>query len=123
MNAIVSRTSRIDGRGGNTNSFCAWYSFRMSFCSVPPSAARGTPAASAWATYMAKITAAGELIVIDVVTVAQVDAAVEVLHVGQGVDGHAAPADLALGHRVVGVEPHQRGHVEGGRQPVAAGAG
>jgi hypothetical protein len=41
----------------------------MSFCSVPPRRTRGTPAASAWATYMAKITAAGELIVIDVVMV------------------------------------------------------
>ena len=79
----MSRTSRIDGRGGKTNSFCAWYSFRMSFCSVPPSRARATPAFSAWATYMAKITAAGELIVIDVVIVAEVDAGVEVLHVGQ----------------------------------------
>ena len=67
MNVIVSRTNRIDGRGGNTNSFCAWYSFKMSFCNVPPSAARGTPAFSAWATNIAKITAAGELIVIDVV--------------------------------------------------------
>jgi hypothetical protein len=66
---MVSRTSRIDGRGGNTNSFCAWYSFKMSFCRVPPRRALDTPAASAWATYMAKITAAGELIVIDVVMV------------------------------------------------------
>ena len=64
---IVSRTSRIDGRGGNTNSFCAWYSFKMSFCSVPPSRARETPAFSAWATNIASSTAAGELIVIDVV--------------------------------------------------------
>ena len=67
VNSIVSRTSRIDGRGGKTNSFCAWYSFRMSFCSVPPSLARGIPARSAWATNIAKMTAAGELIVIDVV--------------------------------------------------------
>ena len=67
VNVIVSRTSRIDGRGGNTNSFCAWYSFKMSFCSVPPSCARETPAFSAWATNIASSTAAGELIVIDVV--------------------------------------------------------
>ena len=63
----MSRTSRMLWRGGKTNSFWAWYSFRMSFWSVPPSLARGTPAASAWATYMAKMTAAGELMVIDVV--------------------------------------------------------
>ena len=58
----------MHGRGGKTNSFCAWYSFRMSFCSVPPSRARSTPASSAAATYIAKTTAAGPLIVIDVVT-------------------------------------------------------
>ena len=67
MNVIVSRTSRIDGRGGKTNSFWAWYSLRMSFCSVPPSRARFVPAFSAWATNIASSTAAGELIVIDVV--------------------------------------------------------
>ena len=44
---IVSRTRRIEGRGGNTNSFCAWYSFKMSFWSVPPSRWRGVPAFSA----------------------------------------------------------------------------
>jgi hypothetical protein len=38
----------------------------------------------------------------------------------QGVDGDAAAADLALGHRGVGVEPEQRRHVERGRQAVAA---
>ena len=65
---MVSATSRIDGRGGKTNSFWAWYSFKMSFWSVPPRRARATPLCSATATYMAKMTAAGELIVIDVVT-------------------------------------------------------
>ena len=68
QNRIVSATSRNDGRGGNTNSFCAWYSLKMSFCSVPPSRARSTPDRSAAATYIAKSTAAGALIVIDVVT-------------------------------------------------------
>ena len=33
---IMSVTIRIDGRGGKTYSFCAWYSFKMSFWSVPP---------------------------------------------------------------------------------------
>jgi hypothetical protein len=49
-------------------SFWAMYSFRMSFWSVPPSRARGTPRRSATAMYMASITAAGELMVIEVVT-------------------------------------------------------
>ncbi len=66
--AMVSRTSRMLGRGGKMNSFWAWYSFRMSFWSVPPSRARSTPEPSAVATYMASSTAAGELMVIDVVT-------------------------------------------------------
>ena len=64
---MVSRTSRIDGRGGKTNSFWAWYSFRMSFWSVPPSRDRSTPARSACAMNIARMTAAGELMVIDVV--------------------------------------------------------
>jgi len=50
------------------NSFWAWYSFRMSFCSVPPRRSRATPTPSATATYMASRIGAGELIVIDVVT-------------------------------------------------------
>ena len=29
QNRMVSLTRRIEGRGGNTNSFCAWYSLRM----------------------------------------------------------------------------------------------
>jgi len=46
-NAMVSVTSRMDGSGGKMYSFCAWYSFRMSFCSVPRSRAIGTPCFSA----------------------------------------------------------------------------
>jgi hypothetical protein len=65
---MTSVTSRIDGRGGNTNSFWAWYSFRMSFWSVPPIRARSTPAFSALATYIERSTAAGALMVIEVVT-------------------------------------------------------
>ena len=50
------------------NSFCAWYSLRMSFWSVPPNAARGVPCRSALATNIASRIAAGPLIVIEVVT-------------------------------------------------------
>jgi hypothetical protein len=53
------------------NSFCAWNSLRMSFCSVPPSSRRAAPARSAAATNIAKIGAAGPLIVIDVVVAAK----------------------------------------------------
>ena len=65
--SIESTTSRIDGAGGKMNSFCAMNSFRMSFCSVPPSCDAGTPCFSATAMYMHSRIAAGELIVIDVV--------------------------------------------------------
>ena len=44
------------------------YSFRMSFCVVPPSAARGMPRFSAAAMYIAQMIAAGLLIVMEVVT-------------------------------------------------------
>ena len=67
VKAMVSRTRRIDGRGGKTNSFWAWYSFRMSFWSVPPRRDRSTPDRSACAMNMARMTAAGELMVIEVV--------------------------------------------------------
>ena len=67
VKAMVSRTSRIEARGGKTNSFWAWYSFKMSFCRVPPRRERSTPPSSAAAMNIAKITAAGELMVIEVV--------------------------------------------------------
>ncbi len=51
-------------------SFCAMYSFRMSFCSVPEIFFQSAPCFSATAKYIAQITAAGELMVIDVVTLA-----------------------------------------------------
>ena len=67
-NSIVSVTSRIEGSGGYRNSFCATNSFRMSFCSVPASCFRLTPRFSAAAMYIAQMGAAGELMVMDVVT-------------------------------------------------------
>src|SRR2546425_12116551 len=67
-NSNVSTTSRIEGSGGKIHSFCAWYSFRMSFWIVPRRRAHGIPRFSAFARYIAQITEAGELIVIDVDT-------------------------------------------------------
>ncbi len=50
-------------------SFCAMYSFRMSFWSVPETCRwMSTPCFSATARYIAKSIGAGELMVIDVVT-------------------------------------------------------
>ena len=45
------------------NSFWLWNSFRMSFCSVPPSVSQPMPRSLAMARYMAQITHAGPLIV------------------------------------------------------------
>ncbi len=53
------------------------------------------------------MTAAGELMVMEVVTFE------ENFHVCEGADGHAAFADFAFGERVVGVVAHQRGQVKG----------
>ena len=78
-------------------SFWAWYSFSMSFCSVPPSRRRSVPADSAAATYMAKQHGGRRVDGHRRGDGTQVDAGEEVLDVGQGVDGHAAPAHLALG--------------------------
>ncbi len=114
---IRSVTSRTDGTGGKMYSFWAWNSLRMSFWMVPPSAARGMPRRSAIATYIAITVAAGPLMVIEVVTAAEVDLGKQLVHVGQRVDGHAGPADLADRPRVVGVAAHQRRHVEGRREP------
>src|SRR5438477_12580842 len=66
QNAKMSVMSRIDGRGGKMYSFCAMNSFRMSFWIVPDSVFQLAPCFSATARYIAKIIAAGELIVIDV---------------------------------------------------------
>src|ERR1700680_1397952 len=66
--SITSVTKRIEGRGGNINSFCAMYSLRMSFCRVPERLFQVTPCFSATARYMAQITGAGELMVIETVT-------------------------------------------------------
>ena len=115
-NSIVSTTSRIEGSGGKRNSFCAMYSFRMSFCIVPPSAARGMPRFSAAAMYIAQMIAAGLLIVIEVVTWSSGMPSSRTLHVGQGRDRHAALAELADGLRRVGVVAVQGRHVEGDRE-------
>jgi hypothetical protein len=43
----MSSMSRRAGSGGNTQACCAWYSLRMSFCTVPRSLWNGTPCRSA----------------------------------------------------------------------------
>ena len=64
-------------------SFWAMYSLRMSFWSVPRSFARGMPRFSAAAMYIAQITGAGLLIVIEVVILSSGMPSKQDLHVGQ----------------------------------------
>ena len=59
---------RIEGRGGKIYSFCAMNSLRMSFWIVPDNCFQSARCFSATTRYIAKIIAAGELMVIDVVT-------------------------------------------------------
>ncbi len=56
------------GSGGNSHSFCAMYSLKMSVCSVPLSLVMSAPWRSAATRYITKAGTAGPLIVIDVVT-------------------------------------------------------
>jgi hypothetical protein len=67
QNSNMSPMIRRCGRGGKMNSFWAMYSLRMSVWRVPPSVFQLTPWRSAAARKNAKITAAGPLMVIEVV--------------------------------------------------------
>ena len=68
QNSIMSTTMRTAGSGGQIHSFWALNSLSMSFWIVPPTALQGTPWRSATARYMARMTDAVQLMVIDVVT-------------------------------------------------------
>src|SRR5574341_1224319 len=67
--AIMSVMILMEGRGGKIHSFWAMYSLRMSFWIVPPIRAGLTPCFSAVTMYMARRTAAGLLMVMEVATV------------------------------------------------------
>ena len=101
-------------------SFCAMYSFRMSFCKRA-----------------GNFFPVGALLFRDDEVhgpqnrggridghrdggLLQVDAVEEDLHVLERVDGDAALADFAFALRVVGVVAHQRGQIEGDRKAVSA---
>ena len=68
QNLKMSVISRIEGRGGKMYSFCAMYSLRMSFCSVPEIFFQSAPCFSATARYIARRIGAVELMVIETVT-------------------------------------------------------
>ena len=118
--SIRSPISRRCGSGPKSHSFWAMYSLKMSVCSVPLSRPVSTPARSAATSIMQKTGHGGAADRHRGGHLREVDALEEHLHVGGGVDRHAAVADLAEAARVVGVAAHQRGHVEGDREAAAA---
>ena len=65
---ILSVISLSEGFGGNIHSFWAIYSFKISFCIVPPNFSAAIPLFSAILTYIARMIAAGAFIVIETVT-------------------------------------------------------
>ena len=87
---------------------------------MPESVFQSAPCFSATARYIAQMAAAGELMVIEVVTSRKRNTVEQRLHVGQRTDGHAAFADFALGQRIVGVVAHQRRKIESHREPGLA---
>src|SRR3972149_3050569 len=90
----------MEGSGGKRNSFCAMYSFRMSFWIVPARRSREMPRFSAAAMYMAQMTAAGEVLVIEVAVPSGGRAPVWAVH---GFDGNSGVGHRALIVRLRGV--------------------
>ena len=112
----MSVTMRMDGRGGKTYSFCAWYSFKHVVLNRPAEPRAFTPASAAAATYIASTIAAGELIVIEVVTVAEVDAVEQIARRPRECrrlprSGPTSPS----AKWIIGVPAHQCRQVEGNR--------
>ena len=81
----------------------------MSFCSVPPSRARGVPAFSACRDEHREDRRRRRVDRHRRRRRTEIDPGVEVLHVGQRVDRHPAPTDLTQRHRIVGVQPSNVG--------------
>ena len=117
----VAHQAHARARAGNTNSFWAWYSFRMSFCSVPPSRARVDPDLLRGGDVHRQEHGGGRVDRHRRGDRPEVDVAVEVLDVREGVDRDTALPHLADRERVVRVAPHQGREVERGREPVAPG--
>src|SRR5271165_6109594 len=116
-------------------SFCAMYSFRMSFWMVPETFLRSAPCFSATARYIAHRTDAGELMVIETVVFSRSMPSKRISMSSS--ESMATPhlptspsqvrrchrfalADLAFAERMVAVVAHQRGQIEGDRESMAA---
>jgi hypothetical protein len=102
------------GRGGKIHSFWAMYSLRMSVWRVPSRTFQDTPCFSAAARKKAKRIAAGPEIVIEVVMSPR---GMPSNSVSKSTRESVATPQRRV--RVVGIAPHQRGHVEGDREAPA----
>ena len=98
----------------------AMYSLRMSFWIVPLTAVQGMPRSSATTRYIASSVDAVALMVIEVDTRSSGMPSQQRVHVLDGVDRDAHPADLAGGARGIGVDTHLRRQVEGDGEPGLA---
>ena len=113
-NSTVSITNRTEGRGGHIKVFWAANSFNMSFWIVPPSLFLGIPLFSAMAMYMAQITEAGGLMVMEVVirSMGKPSKRISISFRVSMATPHFPHSPLAMGEsRVV---THQGGHIKGG---------
>src|SRR5690606_13512709 len=100
-----SPMSRRCGSGGNSHSFWAMYSLKMSVCRVPSSLEMSAPWRSAATRYMQKMGTAGPEMVMLVV-----------------IEPRSMPSKrMSMSAAESIATPQQRGHVEGGRQASAAG--
>ena len=115
--SIMSPTSRIAGSTGKHHSFCAMYSLRMSVWIVPPSALGPDPAPLGRDHVEGQHDRRRRVDRHRHRHPIERDAGEQRLHVVERVDRDALAPDLAQRARMVGVEAHQRRHVERGREP------
>ena len=95
------------------NSFCAMYSFRMSFCSVPAIFVQSPALLLDRHQVHGPKHIGGRIDGHRNAGLLQVDSGEERFHVFQGVDGHPALAHLPFALRSIRVITHQGGQVEG----------
>ena len=101
-------------------SFCAMYSFRMSFCSVPEIFFQSAPCFSATTRYIAHSTDAGELMVIETVVFSRSMPPKRIsMSSSESMATPHLPTSPSLAG-MVGVVAHERGQIEGDRESAAA---
>ena len=102
-------------------SFCAMYSFRMSFCRVPVSVVQSAPCRSATTRIHGQDHRGRRVDRHRGADVLQPDPVEQTLHVGKRGNADAALADFATRQGMVGIAPHQGRQVEGDTETGAPG--